>query len=800
MHQPPRDSGSPDPYMGPEPGSEPDSELDLQPDFQPDLKPDSEPDSEPSFKTDAKPYPNPDSSPYSYPPSPYNNNNNNNNNPSNNTNRNPTNDSPSPSASDSASDSDSDRLHETRPNRWRGHPSTWKTWTERERRTWLALENARKEDLAVHLYNVFALRRGLRVGPDVEDGQGRGQGQGGGGGGGGGVGDGDGEGGGGGVGWKGGEGWEPGKAWTAWPMRADEVPGGGLLPRTADVNEPFTFRREQGRPFVGCDLEDEISATILRYAKERFWKRDLQGPRGNGEPVVQSIETADATTEGETDASDIGETTDQDEETDEPRRTPWHQQRPVSPTFTPVVSADDERSYALLRPATRRIMSRLDDTLMVLHNQRMAGLGSMSESSASDEEETDVEVEGLLDKAPRVRPKSRGGGRPRKVHVPREGETEQEMLIRVARENRRKLPTFSSGVESGGEADRDRSRGNSLGRGERSASVASKATSRASSGSARSKSSSTSVEANREKLLARWGLRNWRSVLGAAALAGFSPTVIARATQRCSTLFGEGMTIHTLHEKSATSGKAGAETMRAIEGFTKRINLSRHLREVHGKRAAAFTDDEEDSADEMDGGVHVDGFLQPIKMRKGWRGEDIQQRPLRSRKKARAESEELDSTPIPPPRNPHAPQPNLLRWHMIHRQTPRHMQQPPLLLNHPKLPPHPLKQIPKIRQTRLITPDRLRRVHGIKAHPAQRPVLRHGAPNIGLIYITQNHQLVEAPQPAQPVDRVGKGGPAPRARGHARSELLRFCSRQWYRHVAHVARLTREKAGGFGPG
>ncbi|KAH6651206.1 hypothetical protein F5144DRAFT_638898, partial [Chaetomium tenue] len=757
MHQPPRDSTSPDPYIKPEPGSEPDSELDFQPEFEPDLKPDSELDSESSFKTDTKP----DSSPYSYPPSPYNNPPTNTNpaasnrNPNTNTNTNPNTDtntntdSPSTSPSDSASDSD--RLHETRPNRWRGHPSTWKTWTERDRRTWLALENARKEDLAVHLYNAFAVRRGLRVGPDVEDGQTR-SGQGG-----------------------GGEGWEPGKAWTAWPMRADEVPGDGLLPRTADVNDPFTFRREQGRPFAGCDLEDEISATILRYAKERFRKRDLQGPRVNEEQVVQSIEMGDATTEGETDVSDIGETTDQDEETDEPRRTPWHQRRPMSPTFTPVVSADDERSYALLRPATRRIMSRLDDTLMVLHNQRMAGLGNMSESSASDEDETDAE--GLVEKAPRVRPKSRGGGRPRKVLVPREGETEQEMLIRVARENKKKLPTFSSegesGGESGGEAGRGRSRSNSIGRGRRSASVASKASSRASSGSARSKSSSTSLEANREKLLARWGLRNWRSVLGAAALAGFSPTVIARATQRCSTLFGEGMTIHTLHEQSATSGKAGAETMRyvpggslplssdddddsgeelaqlrtisrqssvkpvgssspelepeapvsrqersgtpaalvcpypdcdratrpfarrrnvdrhikrkhgnqlpadaellsteqeppparrsrsgtpaiahfcpynhcprAIEGFTKRINLSRHLREVHGKRAAAFTDDEEDSADEMDGGVHVDGFLQPIKMRKGWRGEDIQQRPLRSRKKARAESEELDS-------------------------------------------------------------------------------------------------------------------------------------------------------------
>jgi hypothetical protein len=63
---------------------------------------------------------------------------------------------------------DSDELHERRPNRWRGHPSTWRTWTERDRRTWYALESARKADLAVHLFNAFGLKKGLREGPVVE--------------------------------------------------------------------------------------------------------------------------------------------------------------------------------------------------------------------------------------------------------------------------------------------------------------------------------------------------------------------------------------------------------------------------------------------------------------------------------------------------------------------------------------------------------------------------------------------------------------------------------------------------------
>lgn len=79
--------------------------------------------------------------------------------------------SPEPSPEDlqlEPSSPASSDLHATRPNRWRGHPSTWKTWTEADRQVWTALENARKADLAVHLYNAAGLRRGWRRGPDVD--------------------------------------------------------------------------------------------------------------------------------------------------------------------------------------------------------------------------------------------------------------------------------------------------------------------------------------------------------------------------------------------------------------------------------------------------------------------------------------------------------------------------------------------------------------------------------------------------------------------------------------------------------
>ena len=61
---------------------------------------------------------------------------------------------------------------------------------------------------------------------------------------------------------------------------------------------------------------------------------------------------------------------------------------------------------------------------------------------------------------------------------------------------------------------------------------------------------------------------------------------------------------------------------RAARGFPRRGNLARHLRLVHGIEASTMPVDV-DSEDEMYGAVHIDGFLKPIRMRKGWRGGDL---------------------------------------------------------------------------------------------------------------------------------------------------------------------------------
>ncbi len=80
-----------------------------------------------------------------------------------------------PSTTNPNDESDNDEYlpeddeEQSRPNRWPGPASTWQSHTALDRQTWRALENVRRGDLSVHLYNAYGVRRGLRRGPEVEE-------------------------------------------------------------------------------------------------------------------------------------------------------------------------------------------------------------------------------------------------------------------------------------------------------------------------------------------------------------------------------------------------------------------------------------------------------------------------------------------------------------------------------------------------------------------------------------------------------------------------------------------------------
>jgi hypothetical protein len=329
-----------------------------------------------------------------------------------------------------------------------------------------------------------------------------------------------------------------------------------------DQDDRFTFRRKE-EILPSTELEEEISATILRTAKRRFRRRKskmvkpsiedstpLPSDSGNNTPDVLSRESsAKPETEEESEKMAV------DGEEDKIRI----RQKPK--TYEPMESTNDEASYALLRPSTRHILSQLDDTLTILRNSRIAGVNYLSDSSAEDE--SDNQSQGGQ-KRSRGRPrkilhevaasesassapdgKASRRGRPRKIHVPLEGESQEEMQQRIARESHRKIPTT--------EGDRDAAfeewirKGDEVIERERSQSLH-RATSE---GTETEEGSVSGTNVNRK--LARQGLRDWSDVLGAAAIAGFPSDVIARAVRRCTDLFGEGMVIRTLNEVPATN-------------------------------------------------------------------------------------------------------------------------------------------------------------------------------------------------------------------------------------------------------
>ncbi|KAK1731683.1 RNA polymerase I-specific transcription initiation factor-domain-containing protein [Colletotrichum acutatum] len=483
---------------------------------------------------------------------------------------------------------DSEELYETRPNRWKGNKATWNTYTQEERLLHRSMEQLRNRDLSVHLYNAFALRnRAVRpsaagepndadIDRPLEEIVDSGE-------------------------------WRPPNLWTAWPMNSRIVPGDDFLKETHDEDDDFTTRsRKEQLPSTA--LEEEMTATILRQAKERFLRRQRKAREREEAARIRDESANERTAASSMSAHSSAVSDEEDDEDKEGNAPPPSGQgaqaagvsdvdveRPKrSKTYEPVVSANDDLSADLLRPSVRHILSTLDNTLTALHNSRLAGLSYMTDSSASA---TDVEdnnnhasdaasVSSAASRASssaskrkkKGRPRSKAPrtpepewtralerrGRPKKVAIPLPGETEKEMKIRIARASKKRIP-FSSDEEDAAAAETEgedavvkKDEEGSEGETSRSRSPRKR---RDLPAEARAEAKTKA----RETMLGNWGLRDWSDVIGAASLSGFKPEVVARAAQRCADLFGQGMEMQTLFEGPATKGPK-PQTTRYIPG------------------------------------------------------------------------------------------------------------------------------------------------------------------------------------------------------------------------------------------
>lgn len=592
--------------------------------------------------------------------------------------------------SDEIASVSSQDLHSHRPNRWHGPRSTWRSRTEEERLLWRSIRCLESRDLAIHLYDAFALKRRARereraqgveretvgswlrltnsppLGPLTlvqEDGQPA-------------------------V-------WAPPRIWTAWPLDERRVPKAEEESGQEDGEAGFAFRKPE-RQMPSFNLEHQLGAVILRLAKERFRRRvrkwNEAKPEGgvatepemdqNNSPSPHSSaipsETAESAASEEADAERMELDSQSSDQVKDPNR-----------DYEPTVATDDEQSYQLLRPSVRHILSQLDKTLAILHNCRLAGLGHLSDSRTDSSTDSSPGPEDATERSTyplrsRTAPSTQGRKRARTAD---EGDD----------------AGFYKWLAAGGLERRDQ----------------------------------PAAEAHRPKpdnvgkKMKRWGLRNWGDVLGAAALAGFPEDVIHRTAKRCSALFGQGLLMRRLDEvpifrepgfrtteylpegirrwqgavasgagppsssassspssysdegptleqqrlasrqsssgstpsprgrRSASASSSGSRSRsrshssgglffcpvascpRAGIGFGRRMNLRRHVGSLHpGCRSDAISDD--GTEEETFGAVHVDGFLQTIRPARGWRGGDATKRRSPVKRSARRRKEETD--------------------------------------------------------------------------------------------------------------------------------------------------------------
>lgn len=254
----------------------------------------------------------------------------------------------------------------SRPNKFRGPPSTWRNWTAPERDIVAGLDQLQAKDLSVHLYNSFKLRQSNRI-PDPSwqmrnskvPGEPNQTTQ-----------------------------WIPPKVWTAWPLPP------GIVPREHDevrwqegAVSSVSHHSSRSRP--GQHLREMLVAQILRTAKDRFHERQWE-----------AAPLSETTTAEELQPQDLGRVAHGKPSAEHDLEI--HDQKPV-------VMADDQRASEILQATVQHILTKLDDLLMGLHHARNANLPV---------EDSEIESHGETSE----RSKSRGRPQKKKRKAPKHDE------------------------------------------------------------------------------------------------------------------------------------------------------------------------------------------------------------------------------------------------------------------------------------------------------------------------------------------------------------------------------------------
>lgn len=286
--------------------------------------------------------------------------------------------------------------------------------------------------------------------------------------------------------------------WGAWPLEPWNVPREG----EKDAVDEFRWREKKSLMHamdIGGDhykpsreMEEVLTARGVKLAKESFegrmWKvRDEITSDMEREEVEEFRENAiEMGLDPDEELERVKNEYDDVAESEETERTRF---RWLRDRREPTVDADDERNEARMRAPVRHALARLDDLLLAMRKNRKAGdevlaakngsqIASRSTSVASGyaTDTTDGKPSAVSDKkSSEPKPKTKGKrgrpkkmhlrnipeykdgyttekikgkrGRPKKVPIPQEGETQEEAIIRMHRQMKKKVPVFGLSSE-----------------------------------------------------------------------------------------------------------------------------------------------------------------------------------------------------------------------------------------------------------------------------------------------------------------------------------------------------------------
>ncbi|KAF7514200.1 hypothetical protein GJ744_004525 [Endocarpon pusillum] len=478
---------------------------------------------------------------------------------------------PPPSSSQHDLATEAETASHDRPNRFHGPPSTWLSWTRSERELVRSLDQERSENLSAHLYVAHKIKQQARSVQRSNVGNGKAR-------------------------TRSTEGvhpekteteaeqkpFTPPKVWTAWPMPPEQVPRVFHTTGILDGDDAHTIK---GPRDVGssAELEACLLATVTRVARERWtereWEWEDNGVEGSEEAAISDQDFAiknelphpprqyppppppnarEIRPKSSTpppvffSSQPLPQKSPSPPVSSHPKElltylpsssssSPSSLTSPPLPphaSLRPVPLADDERARILLLPATRRIISKLDDLLMGLHRARRAYAtkprnprSSGSETHTQTETEMEMEMEMEMESASSERSKTRSRSRRRR----KSATTRTRSSTR--RRRRRRRTRFSHGSAEQGASDTDRE-----------------------SLTTRKRKGVVNSRAGQDARLARLGLRDWSGLLGMAALTGWDEHVVFRAGERCAALFEEGMAFRRFYPPGGVGGDQGQQT------------------------------------------------------------------------------------------------------------------------------------------------------------------------------------------------------------------------------------------------